>query len=146
MLPRTRNNMRIGNRHLHDWANARLSTGCAHLVNLYTDEIGNRAPPEKLKRFRELQNATTRTPTTTRHISWPAVGVAVLIIGALAIGILAIRSKPQGKPPGSGMPLIRREKYRHIFRLKISVVILTMRISLPVFTTRSSPAYRKLRT
>ena len=93
--------------HLHDLGECEVKHGVrVHLVNLYTDEIGNRAPPEKLKRFCELQNATVRTPTTTRHISWPAVGVAVLIIGALAIGILAIRSKPQGEPPGSGMPPI----------------------------------------
>jgi len=93
--------------HLHDVGECEVKHGVrVHLVNLYTDELGNRAPPEKLKRFRELQNATVRTPTTTRHISWPAVGVAVLIIGVLAIGILAIRSKPQGKPPGSVMPLI----------------------------------------
>jgi len=91
--------------HLHDVGECEVKHGVrVHLVNLYTDELGNSGPPEKFKHFRELQNATVRTPT--RHITWPAAGVAVLIIGALAIGILAIRSKPQGKPSGSGMPPI----------------------------------------
>src|SRR5215831_13878776 len=45
--------------HLHDVGECEVKHGVrVHLVNLYTDELGNRAAPEKLKRFRELQNAT----------------------------------------------------------------------------------------
>src|SRR5947208_4181043 len=44
--------------HLHDVGECEVKHGVrVHLVNLYKDELGNRAPPEKLKRFRELQNA-----------------------------------------------------------------------------------------
>ena len=92
--------------HLHDVGECEVKHGVrVHLVNLYTDELGNRTPPEKLKRFRELQNATLRKPATTRHISWPA-GVAIgLILGALAIGTFIFRPKWEGnlsvpaKPP-----------------------------------------------
>src|SRR6266576_2280486 len=70
--------------HLHDVGECEVKHGVrVHLVNLYRDELGNRAPPEKLKRFRELQNAITPKPATTRHMSWPLVGAVVLVLGAL---------------------------------------------------------------
>jgi TolB-like protein/class 3 adenylate cyclase/Tfp pilus assembly protein PilF len=79
---------------LHDVGECEVKHGVrVQLVNLYTDELGNRAPPEKLKRFRELQNATIPKPPTTRRIGWPAVGSVVLILGALAIGTFIFRPK-----------------------------------------------------
>jgi len=72
-----------------------------HLVNVYTDELGNRAPPEKLKRFRELQDATIPKPPTTRRIGWPVVGAVVLIVGAIAIGTFIFRPK---REPNSSVP------------------------------------------
>jgi TolB-like protein/Flp pilus assembly protein TadD/class 3 adenylate cyclase len=93
--------------HLHDVGECEVKHGVrVHLVNLYTDELGNRAPPEKLKRFRELQNATVRKPTTTRHISWPAVVAIVLILGALAIGTFIFRPKWKANSSVPAMPPI----------------------------------------
>jgi TolB-like protein/class 3 adenylate cyclase/predicted Zn-dependent protease len=93
--------------HLHDVGECEVKHSVrVHLVNLYTDELGNRTPPEKLKRFRELQNATVRKPTTTRHMSWPAVGAVVLILGALAIGTFIFRPKREANSSVPAMPPI----------------------------------------
>ena len=93
--------------HLHDVGECEVKHGVrVHLVNLYTDELGNRTPAEKLKRFRELQNATVREPTTTRHISWPTVVAIVLILGALAIGIFIFRPKWEANSSVPAMPAI----------------------------------------
>jgi len=93
--------------HLHDVGECEVKHGVrVHLVNLYTDELGNRAPPEKLKRFRELQNAITPKPTPTRHMSWPTVGAVVLILGVLAIGTFVFRSKWEASSSVPAMPPI----------------------------------------
>jgi TolB-like protein/Tfp pilus assembly protein PilF len=93
--------------HLHDVGECEVKHGVRlNLVNLYTDEIGNRAPPEKLKRFRELQNATIPKPLTPRHMSWPIVGAVVLILGALAIGTFIFRPKREANLSVPAMPPI----------------------------------------
>ena len=93
--------------HLHDVGECEVKHGVrVHLVNLYTDELGNRVPPEKLKRFRELQNGITPKPTPTRHMSWPAVGAVVLILGVLAIGTFVFRSKWEASSSVPAMPPI----------------------------------------
>ena len=93
--------------HLHDVGECEVKHGVrVHLVNLYTDELGNRAPPEKLKRFRELQNATVRKPTTARHISWRTVVAIVLILGTLAIGTFIFRPKWGANSSVPAMPPI----------------------------------------
>jgi TolB-like protein/Tfp pilus assembly protein PilF len=93
--------------HLHEVGECEVKHGVRlHLVNLYTDEIGNRAPPEKLKRFRELQNATMPNPPTIRHMGWRAVGAVVLILGALAIGTFIFRPKHQANSSVAAMPPI----------------------------------------
>jgi len=93
--------------HLHDLGECEVKHGVrVHLVNLYTDELGNRAPPEKLNRFRELQNATMPKPPTTRHMGWPAVAAVVLILGALAIGAFIFRPKREANSSVPAMPPI----------------------------------------
>src|SRR6476659_4167856 len=93
--------------HLHDLGECEVKHGVrVHLVNLYTDELGNRAPPEKLNRFRELQNATMPKPPTTRHMGWPAVAAVVLILGALAIGAFIFRPKREANSLVPAMPPI----------------------------------------
>jgi len=77
-----------------------------HLVNLYTDEVGNRASPKKFKRFRESQNAAIPKPPTTRRISWPVVGAIVLVLGALAIGTFIFRPKREATPSARATPPI----------------------------------------
>src|SRR2546423_467448 len=96
--------------HLHDVGECEVKHGVrVHLVNLCRDELGNRAPPEKLKRFRELQNAITPKPTTTRHMSWPLVGAVVLILGALAIATFIFRSKRGAISSVPAMPPIPKK-------------------------------------
>ena len=93
--------------HLHDVGECEVKHGVRlHLVNLYTDEFGNRATPEKVQRFRELQNATMPKPLATRRISWPVVGAVVLILGALAIGTFIFRPKREGNSSVPAMPPI----------------------------------------
>jgi TolB-like protein/class 3 adenylate cyclase/Tfp pilus assembly protein PilF len=93
--------------HLHDLGECEVKHGVrVHLVNLYTDELGNRALPEKLKRFRESQDATILKPPTTRRIGWLAVGSVVLILGALAIGTFIFRPKREANSSVPAMPLI----------------------------------------
>ena len=93
--------------HLHDVGECEVKHGVRlHVVNLYTDEFGNRAPPEKVQRFRELQNATMPKPLATRRISWPAVGAVVLVLGALAIGTFIFRPKRQANSSVPAMPPI----------------------------------------
>jgi TolB-like protein/class 3 adenylate cyclase/Tfp pilus assembly protein PilF len=90
--------------HLHDVGECEVKHGVrVHLVNLYTDELGNRAPPEKLKRFRELQNAIIAKPAATRRIGWPVVGAVLLILGALAIGIFIFRPKREANSSVAAM-------------------------------------------
>src|SRR2546423_124412 len=93
--------------HLHDVGECEVKHGVrVHLVNLYRDELGNRAPPQKLKRFRELQNATTQKLTTIPHRVWPAGGAVVLILGALALGSFILRPKRDATPSAPAMPPI----------------------------------------
>ena len=93
--------------HLHDVGECEVKHGVRlHLVNLYTDEFGNRAPPEKVQRFRELQNATMPKPLATRRISWPAVAAVVLILGALAIGTFIFRPKREANSSVPATPPI----------------------------------------
>src|SRR6184192_2567031 len=55
--------------HLHDLGPCEVKHGVrVDLFSLYSDEVGNRAPPQKLKHFRELQNTTTPKSTTIPHM------------------------------------------------------------------------------
>ena len=93
--------------HLHDVGECEVKHGVrVHLVNLYRDELGNRAPPQKLKRFRELQNTATPKSTTIPHMVWPAVGAVVLILGALALGSFILRPKREATSSVPAMPPI----------------------------------------
>src|SRR5215468_3332555 len=93
--------------HLHDVGECEVKHGVRlHLVNLYTDEVGNRASPKKFKRFRESQNATMPKPPTTRRISWAVVGAIVLVLGALAVGTFIFRPKREATSSARATPPI----------------------------------------
>ena len=88
--------------HLHDAGECEVKHGVrVHLVNLYTDELGNRALPEKLKRFRTLRKVVTQKPTTTPRRNWAAIAAALLVVAVLATGVVLFRSKQQPKPQAS---------------------------------------------
>ena len=88
--------------YLHDLDECEVKHGLrVRLVNLYTGDLGNRALPKKLKRFRGLRKVTTPRPTTTQHRKWQVVAIAVLVIALLAAGIAIFRSKQQPKTQAS---------------------------------------------
>src|SRR5438270_5128023 len=74
--------------HLHDLGECEVKHGTrVHVVNLYTEELGNSAVPEKLKR--SLNRAKGGTASALR---WAVVGAVVLVIGGF--GLLLSRYLP----------------------------------------------------
>jgi TolB-like protein/class 3 adenylate cyclase/lipoprotein NlpI len=83
--------------HLHELGQCEVKHG-AHvsLVNLYTEELGNPAVPEKLKAA-----AAQRKRAAFR---WLAVGAASLLALLAAIGFLLLRYKQLPSAPGLAVP------------------------------------------
>src|SRR5437588_6842546 len=74
--------------HLHDLGECEVKHGSrVHVVNLYTEELGNSAVPEKLKR--SLNRAKGGKASALR---WAVVGAVVLVIGGF--GLLLSRYLP----------------------------------------------------
>jgi TolB-like protein/class 3 adenylate cyclase/Tfp pilus assembly protein PilF len=93
--------------YLHDLGECEVKHGVrVYLVNLYTDELGNRTLPEKLKRFRGLRKVITPRPTTTLRGKWPTVAAAVLVVALFATGIVISRSRWQPKPEEAVTPSV----------------------------------------
>src|SRR5262249_7761641 len=87
--------------HLHELGECEVKHG-AHVsvVNLYTEELGNPAMPEKLKAARGAVAARRKRAA----YQWLSVGVTSLLVVIAAIGSLLLRYK---KPPtalGSAVP------------------------------------------
>ncbi len=85
--------------HLHDLGETEVKHGVrVRIVNLYTDELGNPAPPEKFK------TATAALPAAPmeqakRGIPWHEIVLAVLLLGAIvAAGVYFLR-KPGASAP-----------------------------------------------
>jgi len=77
---------------LHDLGECEVKHGVrVSLANLYTEELGNPAIPEKLKAARAAA-AAKRKRTAFR---WVSVGVLVLLAGIAAIGFLFFRYAPR---------------------------------------------------
>jgi hypothetical protein len=84
--------------HLHELGECEVKHGVrVSVVNLYTEELGNPAIPEKFARVPPVEAAvTTATPPSTSKPAvprWPLIGATVLILGAVAIGLLLFQSK-----------------------------------------------------
>src|SRR4029077_11973647 len=86
--------------HLHELGEAEGKHGTKlGIVNLYTEEFGN---PEMPQKFRELgrQSTTLRFGREAKpgKVRWALIAVAVIIIGALAVGVLlrSRRAAPTG--------------------------------------------------
>jgi TolB-like protein/Flp pilus assembly protein TadD/class 3 adenylate cyclase len=83
--------------YLHDLGECEVKHGArVSLVNLYTDEVGNPAIPEKLKKERQTTAAATSTkPTNLRK---PALLAGALLLAfALAIGFWALSHRESQK-------------------------------------------------
>src|SRR6202011_373258 len=93
--------------YLHDLGECEVKHGVrVSVVNLYTEELGNPAIPEKFNAGSvaaaarhdeaERRRVTAATPPSTSKPAvprWLLIGAAVLILGALAIGLLLFQSK-----------------------------------------------------
>ncbi len=84
--------------HLHDLGECEVKHGVRVAVaNLYTDELGNPELPEKFKRVPPVEAAVTAaTPPSTSKPAvpkWALIVALVLILGALAIGLLLFQSR-----------------------------------------------------
>jgi serine/threonine-protein kinase len=83
--------------HLHELGECEVKHGVrVSVVNLYTEELGNPAIPEKFARVPPVEAAVTTAtlPSTSKPAvpRWPLIGATVLILGAVAIGLLLFQS------------------------------------------------------
>src|ERR1700731_4607787 len=83
--------------YLHDLGECEVKHGIrVSVVNLYTEELGNPAMPEKFSRVPPVEaavSAATKLTSKPAIPRWPLIGAAVLVLGALAIGLLLFQSK-----------------------------------------------------
>ena len=76
--------------HLHDLGECEVKHGVrVSLVNLYTEDLGNPAAPEKM-RLAQVAAAKGRKRAGRR---WASVGMLALLAAALAIGFVVFRNK-----------------------------------------------------
>src|SRR5438034_4071697 len=83
--------------HLHDLGECEVKHGVGvHIVNLYTEELGNPELPEKFKQQGGRKKTTTATgewagrPAVMR---WAMIGAVLLIVAVVALGLLFLRPK-----------------------------------------------------
>ena len=80
--------------HLHDLGECEVKHGARiHLVNFYTEELGNPELPEKFRPGR-----ISRSETGLLKGRWALIAAALAIIGALAVAIPLFLSRPSIKP------------------------------------------------
>src|SRR5258707_4317179 len=76
---------------LHELGECEVKHGArVSVVNLYTDDLGNRELPEKFKQAavtRKTTAAVSGSPAKSAGRRWAMIGSAVLIIAAVAIGL-----------------------------------------------------------
>src|SRR5437899_4278383 len=88
--------------HLHDWGECEVKRAVrVHVVNLYTDELGNRALPEKLQQAKATLTApaaaVSEAKPARRSWSWiAALIIAVAIAAAAGFYIFSHRSSWTG--------------------------------------------------
>jgi TolB-like protein/class 3 adenylate cyclase/Flp pilus assembly protein TadD len=87
---------------LHELGECEVKHGVrVHVVNLYTDELGNPELPEKFSRVPPVEAAVTAatSPSISKPVArrWGLIAAAGLIIASVAIGFLIFR--PKRSPP-----------------------------------------------
>jgi TolB-like protein/class 3 adenylate cyclase/Tfp pilus assembly protein PilF len=83
--------------HLHDVGECEVKHGVRiHVVNLYTEDLGNPETPAKFKHadVGAAVPAATKAPSKPAIPRWAMIGAVALIIAVVAIGILLFRPKP----------------------------------------------------
>ena len=87
---------------LHDLGECEVKHGArVSVVNLYTEELGNPEVPEKFKHADVGAAVSAATKATSKPTipRWALIGALVLIVGALAIGLLLFQSKRSPTAP-----------------------------------------------
>src|SRR6266699_6525557 len=83
--------------HLHDLGECEVKHGVGvHIVNLYTEELGNPELPEKFKQQRGRKKTTTATGASAGRpavMRWAMIGAVLLIVAAVAVGLLILGPK-----------------------------------------------------
>src|SRR5207302_8691789 len=78
--------------HLHELGECEVKHGArVSVVNLYTDDLGNPELPEKFKQAAVTRKTTAATaPSSSKPAvpTWTMIAAVVLILGALAVGLL----------------------------------------------------------
>ena len=86
--------------HLHDLGECEVKHGIrVSIANLYTQELGNPAVPEKLMAAQVAAARKKRTALRRRY-----VGAAALVVAAVAIGLIVLRHKRPLPTAGSAIP------------------------------------------
>src|SRR5438105_10402802 len=93
--------------HLHDLGECEVKHGVrVHVVNLYTEEVGNPEVPEKFRQAKERQPAPATPASDAKPAGRSRTWVAVLIIAAAAVGagfyIFSHRSSLKAPPSSTG--------------------------------------------
>jgi class 3 adenylate cyclase len=81
---------------LHELGECEAKHGVrASVVNLYTDDLGNRELPEKFKQAASKKEAAAISGSTAKLAGprWVMIGTAFLIVAAVAIALLTLRPK-----------------------------------------------------
>src|SRR5439155_24324732 len=82
--------------YLHDLGECEVKHGMRlSVVNLYTEELGNPALPEKFSRLPPVEAAVTATPSSASKPAvprWSMIVAVALILGAVAIGFFLFQS------------------------------------------------------
>ena len=84
--------------YLHDLGECEVKHGVrVHVVNLYTEELGNPEVPEKFSLVPPVRAAVTAAspPSISKSagLRWAITGAALLIVAAVALGLLILRHK-----------------------------------------------------
>ena len=87
--------------HLHDLGECEVKHGLrVHIVNLYTDDLGNREAPEKFKQLRgkkKMGAAILRPSARPSQLKWVMIGTVAVIAVALAVTVLMVTHRPSSK-------------------------------------------------
>ena len=87
--------------HLHDLGECEVKHGARlHVVNLYTDELGNSQIPERFKPVAAAVSAARKSPINRKHFLIAAVIIAALAIVALIFAPAILRPRAPSRLEG----------------------------------------------
>src|SRR5207237_10643569 len=100
---------RLWQPHLHELGEIEVKHGAKlGVVNLYTEELGNPDVPQKFRQLgRQAKMPRSGPETRPGKLRWALVAAAVVIVGALAVGIVLFRLSraPTGATTSAAFPV-----------------------------------------